>query len=92
MFLCFNAQLNRQFEFIQQNWIQNTRFHGLRDESDPLLGTTRQFTMPGLPVGERVILPKERPVAMLGGGYFFFPGKAALHYLAHLNTRQMPVT
>ncbi len=80
MFLCFNTQINRQFEFIQQNWIQNNRFETLRDESDPLLGKNRQFTIAAHPIGQRETL--NELVTMMGGGYFFFPGIAAANFLS----------
>jgi Dyp-type peroxidase family len=80
LFLCFNTQINRQFEFIQQNWIQNTRFLDMRDESDPLLGHHREFTLQDHPVGKRLSL--DTLVTMLGGGYFFFPGIRAAKFLA----------
>src|SRR5262249_40622756 len=37
-FLCLNADLERQFEFINQNWVQGTAFAGLPIERDPLVG------------------------------------------------------
>ena len=37
-FICLVANLSRQFEFVQNAWIQSTKFAGLSDESDPLLG------------------------------------------------------
>ena len=36
-FICLNANILRQFEFIQTAWIENPKFDGL-DERDPLLG------------------------------------------------------
>jgi deferrochelatase/peroxidase EfeB len=38
-FICLVANLSRQFEFVQNAWIQSTKFAGLSEESDPLLGT-----------------------------------------------------
>ena len=38
VFLGLNADFERQFEFIQQNWINNAAFAGLSDERDPLVG------------------------------------------------------
>ena len=35
-FVCLNADLDRQFEFIQQSWVMGRNFHGLKDEYDPL--------------------------------------------------------
>lgn len=37
-FLCFNANIERQFEFIQQQWCNNPNFAGLNADPDPLVG------------------------------------------------------
>jgi Dyp-type peroxidase family len=37
-FICFNSDIKRQFEFIQQTWMNNTKFVGLYDEVDPIIG------------------------------------------------------
>ncbi len=37
-FLCFNADIARQFEFIQQTWINNPKFGGLYADNDPIMG------------------------------------------------------
>jgi Dyp-type peroxidase family len=37
-FLCFNADIARQFEFIQQTWVNNPKFAGLYADSDPIMG------------------------------------------------------
>jgi Dyp-type peroxidase family len=84
VFICLNADLERQFEFIQQNWINSSAFFGLADERDPLIGnqdadrTGRcRFTVPGLPAPTRVDgIP--RFVTVKGGEYFFLPGRRAL--------------
>ena len=83
MFVALNADLDRQFEFIQRSWIAGPRFGGLSDEQDPILGTSpdRAFTVQGLPVGMR-IGPLPRFTTVLGGGYFFLPGLAALKFIA----------
>jgi Dyp-type peroxidase family len=88
-FLCFNANLSRQFEFVQSNWAMNPTFAGLSRDPDPLLGAQRtypfpagDFTMPGCPVRRIHDLP--RVVEVRGGSYFFMPSKAALEYLAAL--------
>ena len=90
-FICFNTNLNRQFEFIQHTWVNNTKFGGLYDDADPLIGEhdpegtgkTGTFTVPGEPVRQRVT-GLERFVHLRGGAYFFMPGKRALRYLASL--------
>jgi deferrochelatase/peroxidase EfeB len=92
-FICLNANISRQFEFIQTSWIDNSKFDGL-DEADPLLGnraplwagdSTDSFTRPrddGLLCRMRGL---PRFVTVRGGGYFFMPGKDALDYLARSN-------
>ncbi len=85
LFLALNANLRRQFEFIQQTWVNTPTFGGLYTDRDPLLGDDplATVTIPGCPVRTRLIgLP--RFVTMRGGGYFFLPGLAALRYLAKL--------
>jgi Dyp-type peroxidase family len=86
-FLCFNANLSRQFEFVQSNWAVNPTFAGLSRDPDPLLGAKRarpfaasDFTMPGCPTRRIHDLP--RVVEVRGGAYFFMPSRAALEYLA----------
>ena len=87
-FVCFNTDIGRQFEFIQQTWINNPKFEGLYADSDPLMGdhdphddgSTGTFTVQDSPVRRRVPgLP--RFVHVKGGAYFFFPGLRALRYL-----------
>jgi Dyp-type peroxidase family len=36
LFMCVCADLERQFEFVQQSWIGSPVFHGLRNEVDPV--------------------------------------------------------
>ena len=88
-FICFNGNIRRQFEFIQQTWVNNRNFAGLYNDPDPLVGDNdtwrdgipSSFTMPGNPVRKRVHnLP--RFVDVRGGGYFFMPGIRAIKYLA----------
>lgn len=91
-FLCFNANLSRQFEFVQSNWALNPTFAGLSSDPDPLLCPQRQFpfpaadfTIPGLPVRRVRNLP--RVVEVRGGAYFFMPSKSALRYLSEMQER-----
>jgi Dyp-type peroxidase family len=88
-FLCFNANLSRQFEFVQSNWALNPTFAGLSDDPDPLLCPQREFpfpaanfTIPGLPVRRVHRVP--RLVEVRGGAYFFMPSRSALRYLSEL--------
>ncbi|MCI0598661.1 MAG: peroxidase [Beijerinckiaceae bacterium] len=47
-FIALNANISRQFEFIQSAWIVSAKFNGLDRESDPLLGN-RQPSPLGYP-------------------------------------------
>lgn len=87
-FICLNANIERQFEFVQHTWINNTKFAGLYDEADPLIGShgsgdpdfSSGFTIPDEPLRRRVYNFQQH-VAMRGGGYFFLPGLKALRML-----------
>lgn len=87
MFLCVNANIARQFEFVQQSWLNNVKFHGLYTDKDPISGDsdgTGTMTIQRDPVRRRVSgLP--RFVHVKGGGYFFLPGIAGLKRLAALD-------
>jgi deferrochelatase/peroxidase EfeB len=88
-FMCLNADLERQFEFVQQTWLQAPSFHGLMDERDPILGSRDPDAQPpddefSLPTRDAPVRLKGMPefVRTLGGGYFFVPGRSLLRYLA----------
>jgi porphyrinogen peroxidase len=83
-FMALNADLERQFAFVQQQWIANLGFGDLYDESDPLLGTSRRsFSVQRQGLSLRLTrLP--RFTWTVGGGYFFLPGLAALRFVADL--------
>ena len=71
MFLCLNGDLERQFEFIQQDWINNSGFAGLLDERDPLVGDhlrEKAFTIQGLP-SPACVTGLSRFVTVHGGEY-----------------------
>jgi Dyp-type peroxidase family len=90
-FICLNANIARQFEFVQSAWIMGSRFAGLKRERDPLLGhrqpefdgtPTDGFSMP-MPDGpDAKVCGLPRFVTVRGGAYFFLPGIRALRYLA----------
>ena len=83
-FICLNSNIERQFEFIQQNWANNPSFNALNNETDPLIGQRNEnniFSVQGCPVRTRVHdLPEF--VTTKGGAYFFMPGIKALRRLA----------
>ena len=38
-FICLNANIAWQFEFVQHTWLNNPKFAGLYDDTDPLVAT-----------------------------------------------------
>jgi Dyp-type peroxidase family len=83
IFVAVNANITRQFEFVQHSWLIDPRFNGLYEEADPIMGalSSNTFAAPGNPVRARCTgLP--RFVTVTGGSYFFMPGVRALRYLA----------
>jgi Dyp-type peroxidase family len=90
-FVCLNANITRQFEFLQNSWVMGTKFAGLSGESDPLLGN--RVPLPGSPVTSnfthqadgsvrRRVEGLPRFVTVRGGAYFFLPSLRALRYFA----------
>jgi deferrochelatase/peroxidase EfeB len=83
-FMCLCADIERQFEFLQQTWLRSPSFHGLSCEKDPVLGDAQQdacgFTIPS-PDGPIGLKPLPRFVTTKGGGYFFVPGRRLIDYL-----------
>ncbi|MBC7923377.1 MAG: peroxidase [Ferruginibacter sp.] len=89
-FICLNANLGRQFEFVQHTWLNNPKFGGLYDEPDPVVGNhhptdalTGTFTAQREPVRKRTT-EVPRFVRVIGGAYFFVPSIPAVEYLANL--------
>jgi deferrochelatase/peroxidase EfeB len=90
-FICLGANIQRQFEFVQSAWLMSTKFNGLHDESDPLLGNrlpgppaarSDYFSMPQANGPARRLAGLPQFVTVLGGAYFFLPGIRALRYLS----------
>jgi Dyp-type peroxidase family len=82
-FICLNSNIERQFEFIQQSWVNNQSFAGLNEETDPLIGNRsgkNVFSIPGCPVRHRIHDLTDF-VTTKGGAYFFMPGMASLNQL-----------
>jgi deferrochelatase/peroxidase EfeB len=90
-FACLGANIVRQFEFVQNAWLMSTKFDGLGEESDPLLGNrapvgdcpvTGNFSIPREGQLPRRLTGVPQFVAVRGGGYFFLPSLRALRYIA----------
>lgn len=84
LFICLQSNLRRQFEFVQQTWLNNAGFDTLYTDRDPIAGAQDgrgTLTIPGEPFRTRYAgVP--RFVRTRGGGYFFLPGVKALRWLA----------
>src|SRR5215472_17358922 len=83
-FMCFCADIERQFEFLQQTWLRSPSFHGLSCQKDPVLGDAQKgvcgYTVPS-PDGPIGLSNLPRFVTTKGGGYFFLPGRRLIDYL-----------
>jgi deferrochelatase/peroxidase EfeB len=96
-FICLNANIARQFEFVQGAWIANSKFATLSGEQDPLLGNREPFPVPPVSATPQAADSFTRPgaepslrrsvglpqfVTVRGGAYFFLPGLAGLKWIA----------
>ncbi len=79
LFVCFNASIEDQFEFIQRQWVNNKKFSKLTNEVDPLIGAGGKFTIQA-PYAPKQVDIKEL-VTTKAGAYFFLPGICALKQL-----------
>jgi Dyp-type peroxidase family len=88
MFTFVGANLKRQFEFVQSEWINDGVFAGLAGTRDPLVAAAAGggvFSIPRRPIPRRLKgLPQF--VVTRGGEYCFMPGLRALGWLADLKT------
>ena len=86
-FICLNAAIDRQFEFVQNLWANNPKFGGLYDDPDPLIGVLdgerSTFTVQQEPL-RCTYSDMPRFVQMRGGAYFFLPGIAAIRMLGNM--------
>ena len=88
VFVFVGTHLDRQFEFVKTQWLNDGIFIGAPAEKDPLVGPndgTGTLTIPRRPIRRRL---QELPpfVVTRGGEYCFAPGLRALRWLAELET------
>ncbi len=96
-FICFNADIERQFEFIQQQWCKNPKFAGQHCDADPLLGPSQLQNAIGLhdpgltlqcdphsPHTQRLAASMQPFVRLRGSAYLFMPSLSALKLLPHV--------
>jgi Dyp-type peroxidase family len=96
IFISIVANIARQFEFVQQTWLNNPKFLGLYSDRDPISGDNFdpvtvdrsdsidipcRFTIPQKYVRRRLV-DVPRFVTVRGGAYFFLPSISAICFLA----------
>jgi Dyp-type peroxidase family len=88
IFMAICASLFRQFEFIQQQWVQYGASFNVGNDTDPLVGLRREgakFVIPAdAAKGETPFICADIPqfVETRGGEYFFLPSLTALREIA----------
>ena len=88
LFGCFQADISRQFEFIQYTWANYPKFKQLYADPDPFIGVREN---PGPEVEQNFTIPQETAnkvitdlksfVFVKGGAYFFFPSISVIRFL-----------
>ncbi len=84
LFVAINTDIRRQFEFVQQVWMNDPKFDGLQTDKDPFATNhdgENTLTIQRQPV-RRVLRGLPRFVTTRAAGYFFVPGLRALEFIA----------
>lgn len=86
-FVAFNASIERQFEFVQQQWMNFGNDFLLGNDKDPLIGSREgndKLIIQGDGNGHPPWVTSTLPtfVVTRGGDYFFMPSLAGLRFLA----------
>ena len=85
IFMCLQASVARQFEFVQSQWANGGNAFRLAQDQDAIVGPhdidgPSKMTVPGSP--PFFMGPLSRVVTVRGGEYYFTPGINGLEYLA----------
>jgi Dyp-type peroxidase family len=82
IFVSFQASIERQFEFVQSQWMGDGNAFGLGSDPDFIAGPAAgKMTIQGAPPR---FVPMRKFVTTRGGDYFFVPGITALRRIAGL--------
>ncbi len=89
IFVCYQADIERQFEFVQQQWLNYGNDQNVGNDKDALVGSHLEhdhvvITGSGADGARPVhVVSGLRPfVETRGGDYFFVPGITAIHMLS----------
>jgi Dyp-type peroxidase family len=88
IFIAICASLFRQFEFVQQQWVQYGSSFNAGNDTDPLVGLRRtgaKFVIPADPAEDKapfICASLPQFVETRGGDYFFAPSLTALRQIA----------
>jgi deferrochelatase/peroxidase EfeB len=90
MFAFVGANIGRQFEFVQSEWMNSGTFFGGSSEKDPVAGAgdgSGSFDVPRRPIRMRL---KGLPLFVVtrGGEYCFLPSLPALRWLGDLDDKE----
>ncbi len=98
LFVSLCADLERQFEFVQQAWSNSPNFHGLANEPDPVFGADPLDPLTGCPASRNFTIPTaagpikltgmQSFVTVMAGGYFFLPSRSALTWMTEAALHQ----
>ncbi|MCA9224834.1 MAG: Dyp-type peroxidase [Planctomycetales bacterium] len=92
IFMGFNSDIERQFEFVQNSWVNNGNSFGLGKDMCPITGShdgDGRFVIPGTKRDDGTVTPPyvvtglPRFVETRGGDYFFLPSVTGLQILAN---------
>ncbi|MEP7287795.1 MAG: Dyp-type peroxidase [Chloroflexota bacterium] len=86
LFVAINADIKRQFEFVQQRWVNDAKFAGLYSDPDPMAGDhsngNSTMTIQHWPI-RKEIRGVPRFVTVKASVYFFVPSLTALAFIAN---------
>jgi len=96
-FIAFNASIERQFEFVQQQWMNFGNDFLLGNDRDPLIGSRDghdKLIIQGDGNGHPPWVTSTLPtfVVTRGGDYFFMPSLSGLRFLAMADGQLEPET
>ncbi len=93
-FICYNARIDSQFEFIQKHWLNSSDFMASASPVvDPICGNRHQdpLGMFAARADEEPVFGLQQYVHVKGGEYFFTPGLHGVALIARLTNAIDPL-